>query len=318
MSVPPVVYDGVYGPYTVTGEHRREVLAYRLSLLLVALAQVALLLQWRWLGPSWCWPWLLLMAAGLGGALRWVHIYLVPLHRALQLFWLLGCAGFGLLAYRAGAASMLPQLEQRLALPAGTLEPVLPPVSLRRCSAGPGLGRFTLGSIDVFTTWQGSVVYGLVMLLSLLVLNRQRHDLAVRNSVSFEPVSVEMTGLQDAAPDQEPAEQTQPASAASDQLPDADAGLLTFTLQESRQLQLTDGRGTRLTLDAATGTISLPLQPPLELQLQPDPLTPDQVQVFWNGEPLSPEEGLMGVYRIEPTKVDAPALERPQMDPLSP
>ena len=50
------------------------------------------------------------MAAGLGGALRWVHIYLVPLHRALQLFWLLGCAGFGLLAYRAGAASMLPQL----------------------------------------------------------------------------------------------------------------------------------------------------------------------------------------------------------------
>ena len=219
---------------------------------------------------------------------------------------------------RAYLASMLPQLEQRLALPAGTLEPVLPPVSLRRGSAGPGLGRFTLGSIDVFTTWQGSVVYGLVMLLSLLVLNRQRHDLAVRNSLSFEPVSVEMTGLQDAAPDQEPAEQTQTASAASDQLPDADAGLLTFTLQESRQLQLTDGRGTRLTLDAATGTISLPLQPPLELQLQPDPLSPGQVQVFWNGEPLSPEEGLMGVYRIEPTKVDAPALERPQMDPLSP
>jgi len=110
MSVPDVVYEGVYGPYTVTGEHRREVLAYRLSLLVVALAQVALLLQWHQLGPSWCWPWLLLMAAGLGGALRWVHIYLVPLHRALQLFWLLGCAGFALLAYRSGPAVMLPQL----------------------------------------------------------------------------------------------------------------------------------------------------------------------------------------------------------------
>ena len=88
-------------------------LAYRLSLLLVALAQVALLVQWRQFGPNWCWPWLLLMAAGLGGALRWVHIYLVPLHRALQLFWLLGCAGFGLLAYRAGAAAMLPQLVEQ-------------------------------------------------------------------------------------------------------------------------------------------------------------------------------------------------------------
>ena len=46
------------------------------------------------------------MAIGLGLALRWIHIYLRPLHRALQLFWLLGCAGFALLAWRAGPAGM--------------------------------------------------------------------------------------------------------------------------------------------------------------------------------------------------------------------
>ena len=86
MSVAPVVYDGVYGPYTVTGEHRREVLAYRLSLLLVALAQMALLLQWRWLGPSWCWPWLLLMAAGLRPPVSFVIVCRLSVERGVTIW----------------------------------------------------------------------------------------------------------------------------------------------------------------------------------------------------------------------------------------
>ena len=52
------------------------------------------------------WPWLLPMLAGLGLALRWIHIYLIPLHRALQLLWLLGCLGFLALALRAGPDGM--------------------------------------------------------------------------------------------------------------------------------------------------------------------------------------------------------------------
>ena len=110
MNITPVTYEGVYGPFTVTADHRREVLLYRLSFLLVALAQIAVLAQWRLLGPAWCWPWLLLWLVGLGGALRWVHIYMRPLHRTLQLFWLLGCCGFALLAWRAGPHGVLPEL----------------------------------------------------------------------------------------------------------------------------------------------------------------------------------------------------------------
>lgn len=110
MTVAPVSYEGVYGIYTVTAAHRREVLAYRLSLLLLALTQAALLIQWRQFGPALTWPWLLLMALGLGGALRWVHIYLRPLHRALQLFWLIGCLGLAVLAWRVGPGQILPTL----------------------------------------------------------------------------------------------------------------------------------------------------------------------------------------------------------------
>lgn len=110
MTTSPATYQGVYGQYTVTAEHRQEVLFYRLSLLLLALAQAGLLIQWRQWGPGLCWPWLLLMALGLGGALRWVHIYVRVLHRSLQFFWLFGCFGAAVLAYQVGPSEMLPAL----------------------------------------------------------------------------------------------------------------------------------------------------------------------------------------------------------------
>jgi uncharacterized integral membrane protein len=102
----PETYEGAYGPFTITAADRREVLGYRLALLLVAVAQAGLLAQWRWLGPERLWPWLLPLAAGLGLALRWIHIYLRPLHRALQLFWLLGCLGLLVLAVVVGPDRM--------------------------------------------------------------------------------------------------------------------------------------------------------------------------------------------------------------------
>jgi uncharacterized integral membrane protein len=107
------VFEGVYGTFTITAADRREVLGYRLALTAVALAQLALLAQWRQIGPELLWPWLLVMAAGLGLALRWIHIYLVPLHRALQLFWLAGCLGGTVLALRAGPDAMLPTLVEQ-------------------------------------------------------------------------------------------------------------------------------------------------------------------------------------------------------------
>ena len=47
---------------------------------------------------------------GLGLALRWIHIYLRPLHRALQLFWLVGCLGFLGLGLAVGPGAMATSL----------------------------------------------------------------------------------------------------------------------------------------------------------------------------------------------------------------
>ncbi|WP_415398885.1 DUF2301 domain-containing membrane protein [Synechococcus sp. W4D4] len=111
MSAPAdPVFEGVYGTYSITETDRREVLGYRLALFAAAVAQAALLIQWQQLGGAWIWPWLLPLAAGVGLALRWIHIYLRPLHRALQWLWLVGCVGFLALLLSAGPQGMAETL----------------------------------------------------------------------------------------------------------------------------------------------------------------------------------------------------------------
>ena len=231
---------------------------------------------------------------------------------------------------RAYLASMLPQLEQRLALPAGTLAPVLPPVADQRRTGGRGLGRFTLGSIDVFTTWQGSVVYGVVMVLSLMALNRQQHDIAARNSLSFAPVPADLSSLQQPDALRVPEEQLQALRPLQQALerkpldwlrsstvaPPSRVGVLSVTLTQPRELELISGGGDRISFSATPGTLSLQVSLPLELKLKPDGVDADQV--LWNGEPVTPEESGTGHYRVALTRADAPSLDRPQVAPLSP
>ena len=99
-------HQGMFGTYSITAADRREVMAYRISVLTLAVAQLACLAQWAWTGSAWIGPWLVLMAMALGLALHWIHIYLRPLHQALRLFWLLGVGGGIALAYQVGPTQM--------------------------------------------------------------------------------------------------------------------------------------------------------------------------------------------------------------------
>ena len=86
-------YEGQFGPFTVTPDDRREVVIYRMGLgvaaLSFALAVVCLLAG----GGGLLWlisGFYALMWLGLGVSLWFIHIYLRPLHLALQIFWLVG------------------------------------------------------------------------------------------------------------------------------------------------------------------------------------------------------------------------------------
>ena len=230
---------------------------------------------------------------------------------------------------RAYLASMLPQIERRLALPGGCLDPLLPPpVLLRRGPAKAGLGRFTLGNIDVFTTWQGTVVYAVVIGFSLLGINRQQQDLALRNSLSLEPVRADVEAINRrpnlAGSDQRiaalrPLEQVQQRTpqewlelvrGALSQT----QGVLEVVVAEPRELQLSSGGGDRVQFTATVGGLTLQLQAPIELRL--DPPAGDGDQVLWNGEPLQVDPQRPGIYRVN--KLPAPESDRPQTAPLDP
>ncbi|MFM7514193.1 MAG: helix-turn-helix domain-containing protein [Cyanobium sp.] len=76
--------------------------------------------------------------------------------------------------------TMLPLIERHLDLEPASLQRLLPsePLpgqTLRRSNL---LRRFTPGSIDVFTTWQGTLLYGLLTLGLIYALNLEQQRLA--------------------------------------------------------------------------------------------------------------------------------------------
>ena len=103
-------FEGVYGPYCITLQDQHEVQLYRICLLICGLSFSAGLGQWILIGPQLAPLWLLPLAVSLGLALRWIHIYLRPLHQALQLFWVAGCIGWLVLAIQAGPSGIFNAL----------------------------------------------------------------------------------------------------------------------------------------------------------------------------------------------------------------
>jgi uncharacterized integral membrane protein len=97
QTIEPIIYQGQFGEFTVTDRDRQEVILYRAGLAVAALCfavGTALVLQQG--DQPWVLPAISVLysgfALGLGLSLLLIHIYLKPLHRALQLFWLIGVA----------------------------------------------------------------------------------------------------------------------------------------------------------------------------------------------------------------------------------
>ena len=157
MTTADPQFDGVYGTYTITAEDRRDVQRYRFALLLSGVAMSAGLLQWWQIGSQWAWLWVLPLSAGLGLALLWIHIYLRPLHRALQLFWLLGCIGWGVLLITAGPSHALNELADQ---------------PLWILAIGPQFAALTGVGFKEFFCFQRPEAIGLTLLLPVGLLGR--------------------------------------------------------------------------------------------------------------------------------------------------
>lgn len=90
------IYRGYYGEFTITEGDRRDVFLYRLGLAIAAgTFALGTILALTAVDQSWAQTLVsglfVLFCGGLGLSLAKIHIYLIPLHRLLQGFWLIGC-----------------------------------------------------------------------------------------------------------------------------------------------------------------------------------------------------------------------------------
>lgn len=217
--------------------------------------------------------------------------------------------------------AMLSRLEHHLDLDPGSLNGALPPVQPSRLQGRQrGAARFTIGSIDIFTTWQGSVVYALVMVGSLLALNQQQRYLAMRNSLSLTPIPPSSDDLQLAPAASDPALQglrpldearrrplrqwLPPQDAAEANNTPARTGVLELALNRPSAIRFSSAGGDRSQLNGAQGKLSLQLLPPFSLSIDPAPSATDQV--LWNGAPLSATKDQPGTYRLPQTAPRSP------------
>ncbi len=104
-------YEGIYGAYTINQNDKKEVKLYRISLLTCGSSFALGLLEWIFIGPEWAWAWIIPMTISLGLALKWIHIYLRPLHKTLQILWIIGTIGTLLMGAYLGAPTILPTLS---------------------------------------------------------------------------------------------------------------------------------------------------------------------------------------------------------------
>ena len=89
----PQTYQGQFGEYTITKSDRQGVIVYRASLAVAAASfAIASNLYFAWGNASlpWITPLFAVFTIALGISLLTIHIYMVALHRVLQLFWLIG------------------------------------------------------------------------------------------------------------------------------------------------------------------------------------------------------------------------------------
>jgi uncharacterized integral membrane protein len=89
------VYQGQFGEFTITNEDKQEVIIYRSGLLLAGLSfaiATSLIINAENNPNNLSWIGILfsIFSLGLGISLWKIHIYLKPLHRLLQIFWLIG------------------------------------------------------------------------------------------------------------------------------------------------------------------------------------------------------------------------------------
>ncbi len=210
-------------------------------------------------------------------------------------------------------ASMLPILEKNLDIKAGSLNKILIEGGYKYLNKSEKSStQFTLGNINIFTTWQGSILYLLIMFISLLILNNQQQNLLSQNIQTINPIppnldfgdgNFDQNSNETMSLNLRPIENSlrQSSRKRINRLLDAieepqKLGVLEITLTEPRDLVLSSNGGVKKNLEGVKGLMTLQLIPPLNLKITPPPRSNDKI--IWNGKTLLYIKNKPGIYQV--------------------
>lgn len=225
--------------------------------------------------------------------------------------------------------TMFPLLEAELELPSGRLSAALPREKRRR-SSRLRQQRLSPGSIDVFNSWQGVVLYAVLTLGLIYALNLEQQRLAAQGLLALRPIpplppseqakpQPPGASLLQAYPELRPLDQAaqgQGLRLLSRDIEQADRfspGILELRLTASSRVSLRTEAGPSSSLDAVQGQLRLPLTSPFLLRIVPAPAT--AAQVSWNGQPLAPLPGRPGQFALPAPALAPPAPAAPAPRP---
>jgi hypothetical protein len=233
--------------------------------------------------------------------------------------------------------TMLRLIERQLQLAPLSLEPVLPPQASAgspspsgsgRDSRGGLLGGFAPDSIEMFSSWQGTLLYSGLMLGLIYALNLQQQRIAAAQLLTLRPIPPlpEREQLRNADPggallqlypELRPLQRASRGLGLSALKPAGGGparvgggpGVLELNLSQASAISLSSDGGPRSELRGAQGQLVLQLQPPLQLTITPAPAAATEVR--WNGQPLGAIAGQPGRYRLPQPSLPRPSPPRP-------
>ena len=182
--------------------------------------------------------------------------------------------------------TIVDKLADRLELDANEIVAVLQqnlPKQTNRFGRRHGpLTRFTLSSIELFNTWQGTIAYSLLVAGVLYGLNLQHRQLQLAQRQSLQPIP--------ANPVQASEVSQQPEVSASEELLRLHPDLLPLQQNPPSPLE-------RLSSNDSASSIAQPAQGTLQLTL-PEGVTPQDVGVQWNGQSLEADPTNPNTYFV--------------------
>lgn len=188
--------------------------------------------------------------------------------------------------------TIVQKLADRLDLDAGsinaTLQNALPASNHPGGRRDGPITRFTLSSIELFSTWQGTIAYAVLLSGLLYGLNLHHRQLLMARVSSVKPIPAAMAT---------PPSKGKPNTASSDpsvakarqQLLQLHPDLRPLDQPQPQPLQRLQRSSTEASTPPATGKLELTL---------PENTRTDQVVVTWNGKPLKADQQMPNRYSV--------------------